>query len=67
MPHGGDQQQLRTDFDSLWGASGAAVGAAWGDDPALAREFYLSHHQGLAAFYRTAARAGQAVIKAFWF
>lgn len=53
-------------FDSFWDASGAALSAIWGD-PAFAREIYLSHHEGLVAFYQTAAQAGQAVIKAFWY
>ena len=54
------------DFNSLWNASGAAICATWGD-PTLAREIYLSHHEGLVAFYQTAAQAGQAVVKAFWY
>ncbi|GAA2745978.1 DUF1877 family protein [Kitasatospora cinereorecta] len=54
------------DFDSLWDASGAAISSTWGDTT-LDREIYLSHHEGLRAFYRTAAQAGQAVIKAFWY
>ncbi|MBF9067079.1 DUF1877 family protein [Streptacidiphilus sp. NEAU-YB345] len=54
------------DFDSLWDASGAAISAPWGD-LTLAREIYLSHHEGLVAFYQTASQAGNAVIKAFWY
>ncbi|WP_370112671.1 hypothetical protein [Streptacidiphilus sp. MAP12-33] len=53
-------------FDTLWEASGAVISASWGT-PALAREIYLSHHEGLVPFYRAAAEAGQAVIKAFWY
>jgi len=53
------------DFDSLWDASGTALWAT--GEAALDREMYLDHHQGLAAFYRAAAHAGQAVIKAFWY
>ncbi|MHA6764852.1 DUF1877 family protein [Streptacidiphilus sp. PAMC 29251] len=53
-------------FDALWDASGAAISASLGD-PTLAREIYLSHHEGIVRFYRAAAGAGQAVIKAFWY
>ncbi|MFF0295259.1 DUF1877 family protein [Kitasatospora sp. NPDC004614] len=57
---------LRTaDFDALWTASGTALQDC--GDLALDRENYLSHHHGLATFYRTAARSGNAVVKAFWF
>ena len=53
-------------FDLLWETSGAVISAGRGD-PALAREIHLSHHEGLVAFYRAAADAGQAVLKAFWY
>ncbi|MFE0463435.1 DUF1877 family protein [Kitasatospora sp. NPDC058965] len=53
------------DFDSLWEAAGTALRAT--GDPEVDRDLYLSHHRGLAAFYRTAADTGHAVIKAFWY
>ncbi len=54
-------------FDALWLASGAAISANQGGDPAFVREIFLSHHGGLVAFYGAAADADQAVLKAFWY
>jgi hypothetical protein len=54
------------DFDALWEARGAAISSNWGD-PTQARDVYLSHHEGLLAFYRAAAHTGRAVLKAFWY
>ncbi|KDN87697.1 triose-phosphate isomerase [Kitasatospora cheerisanensis KCTC 2395] len=56
-----------TTFDSRWEASGAAISAHWGGEPAFVREIFLGHHEDLVAFYRAAADSGKAVLKAFWY
>jgi hypothetical protein len=56
-------------FDDRWRNPGTNLSTpyiGWEDENA-ARNIYLGHHNALRAFYQRAARAGDAVIKAFWY
>ncbi|RAO08420.1 DUF1877 family protein [Micromonospora noduli] len=56
-------------FDERWRIAGTNLSTpyiGWEDENA-ARKIYLGHHDALRTFYQRAARAGDAVIKAFWY
>ncbi|MGQ5261455.1 DUF1877 family protein [Micromonospora sp. ZYX-F-536] len=61
---------LRTlSFDDRWRIAERSLSApytGWEDENA-ASNIYLGHHNALRAFYQRAARAGDAVVKAFWY
>jgi hypothetical protein len=52
-------------FHALWQARRTEL--ALTGDPAIDRQIHQVDHQALTTFYRSAARAGDAVVKAFWF
>jgi len=56
-------------FDERWRIAGTHLSTpyiGW-DDENAARNVYLGRHDALRTFYQGAARAGDAVIKAFWY
>lgn len=57
------------EFDVLWQTAATELSKAYvgWEDKNAAREIFLSHHDDLCTFYRRAALAGHAVIKAFWY
>lgn len=61
---------LRTlSFDERWHIARTKLSKpyiGW-EDENLARSIYLGHHNDLRTFYEQAARAEDAVIKAFWY
>ena len=56
-------------FDERWQIAGTKLSKpyiGWEDENA-ARNIFLGYHNDLRTFYRRAALAGHAVIKAFWY
>ncbi|WP_129307228.1 DUF1877 family protein [Streptomyces sp. L2] len=52
-------------FDELWNIAGAKL-SGWAGEEAAVRQEFLDIHQDLQGFYRRAASAGHAVVKAVW-
>lgn len=56
-------------FETLWETAGAKIHTSFGPgwDEGEVRNIYSGHHADLRTFYGRSAKAGQAVVKAFWY